>query len=67
MDCPKCQAHMELGFIADATYIAVLMQVWYSGKYNPSWWGGLRLRKRKTYYVQTMRCTACGFLEQYAK
>lgn len=67
MDCPKCQAHMELGFVADATYGGLRMPVWYSGPFKRSFWSGLGLRKRKAFYVQTMRCTACGFLEQYAK
>ena len=67
MNCPKCSSAMELGFIADVTHGGVVAPRWYSGRLEWSFWGGLRLRKRACLYVQTMRCTQCGYLESYAR
>ena len=66
MNCPKCEAEMEEGFVGDSIRHQVVAPFWYSGAFKISFWGGLGLRKRKRYYVQTWRCTGCGYLESYA-
>lgn len=65
--CPKCEQEMELGFVVDRTYGGHLLPAWYSGVFKRTFWGGLGLGKRKSFYVQTLRCTACGYLESYAR
>jgi hypothetical protein len=59
---------MEQGFVADATHPHRYSQlaVWYSGAPTRSFWGGLNLRDRTRFYVQTWRCSECGYLESYA-
>jgi Domain of unknown function (DUF6487) len=66
MKCPKCEAEMEQGFIADQVR-AAWPPFWYSGIFKRSFWGGLSGKKRKAFYVQSWRCTGCGYLEAYAK
>lgn len=65
--CPKCEREMELGFVANATFGGHVVSTWYSGPFKPSFWRGLGLRKRKAFYVRTLRCTNCGYLESYAR
>ena len=67
MKCPKCEGEMEEGFTTDHVMRRVELPIWYSGIFQRTFWGGLGLRKRDSYYVRTMRCTECGFLEWYAK
>jgi hypothetical protein len=67
LECPKCQSKMELGFVADQAYGGAVLPAWYSGELKRTFWGGLNLRKRTAFYVQTLRCTACGYLESYAR
>jgi hypothetical protein len=71
MDCLRCKGTMEAGFVGDATFGRnsgghVGPAVWYSGRPEWSFWGGLKLKGRKQIYVQTLRCTNCGYLESYA-
>lgn len=68
MECLRCQGEMEAGFTGDQGYHRTSMrgQVWYSGRPQWSFWSGLKLKGRRQIYVQTMRCTSCGYLESYA-
>lgn len=67
MECLRCKGKMESGFVGDAGhYNSVQPAVWYSGRPERSFWGGLKLRGRKRIYVQTLRCAGCGYLESYA-
>jgi hypothetical protein len=66
MTCPKCGSEMEIGFVADATYGGFVVPQWVSGRAERTFWGGLRLRGRKRRWVDTHRCTRCGYLEAYA-
>lgn len=64
--CPKCQARMEEGYIADNTYGGRLVSTWIEGAPEKSRWLGLRIGKRRVLPTESWRCTACGFLETYA-
>lgn len=64
MKCVKCQSEMELGFTADLS--GRVAPVWNAGPLRWSVFGTL-LRKRARFYVQTLRCVQCGYLESYAK
>lgn len=59
---------MESGFVGDAVYNGRMtnLAIWFSGRPEWSFWRGLKLKGRKQIYVQTMRCTSCGYLESYA-
>jgi hypothetical protein len=67
MECLRCKGEMESGFVGDAgDQNRVRPSVWYSGRPEWSFWGGLKLKGRKLIYVQAMRCVSCGYLESYA-
>lgn len=67
MECLRCKSKMEAGFVGDVGEAnAVRLSVWYSGRPEWSVWSGVKLKGRKQIYVQTMRCTSCGYLESYA-
>jgi hypothetical protein len=65
MDCPKCDEEMEQGFVLNRVH-EVTAPHWYSGMFKRTFWGGVDLKNRKRFYVQTWRCTECGYLEAYA-
>ena len=70
MECLRCEGEMEAGFVGDDVHRhvgrLVRLGIWFSGRPEWSFWGGLKLRGRKRIYVQTMRCVSCGYLESYA-
>jgi hypothetical protein len=68
-DCPKCKARMEVGFIEESVTAFPFLpgpSRWIEGAPEPTSWGLKRKGKRK-FDVSTDRCTACGYLESYAK
>jgi hypothetical protein len=68
MECLRCKGEMESGFVGDLGQAhTVWLSTWYSGRPEWSFWGGVKLRGRKRIYVQTLRCTSCGYLESYAR
>jgi hypothetical protein len=56
---------MELGFQADSAYRGFARPFWVSGPYVQTLWG-IRLKGRTQLWVETYRCTQCGYLESYA-
>lgn len=64
--CPKCQASMIEGFLVDATDSYKKVGCWVGGAPEKSIWGGIKLRGKNRYSVQSWRCQRCGFLENYA-
>ena len=66
IECIRCHARMEIGFLIDATQNGFLQQSWCSGIPTRSFWTGLKLKKRDVVPVVTHRCPNCGFLESYA-
>jgi hypothetical protein len=65
--CPKCQADMERGFIADLTHGGVVTSKWVEGAPEKSFWTGVKTRDRANVEIQTYRCENCGYLESYAR
>ena len=61
--CPKCQSAMETGFLPDAAHG---QQVWFEGE-APTTLRGSLMKGRKRFVVVAHRCTACGYLESYAR
>jgi predicted nucleic-acid-binding Zn-ribbon protein len=66
VDCIKCHAHMEPGWVADKTQGGFAQQKWSAGEPRPSFWTGLKMDKDQIVPVTTFRCPNCGYLESYA-
>jgi len=62
MNCSKCQAGMEEGFIPDSE---LGPEFWVPGP-RPSFWKRFLGYKNKM-LITTYRCTKCGALESYAE
>jgi predicted nucleic-acid-binding Zn-ribbon protein len=67
IDCPKCHNKMEDGFIKDEGYGTVHASKWVAGPPEKSFWTGTKTSGKQQVQVSTYRCTACGYLESYAK
>jgi hypothetical protein len=65
--CPKCNGSMTCGFIADFTYGHIEVSSWVEGPPERSFWTGTKVPKEKRIPIGTFRCTACGYLESYAR
>jgi hypothetical protein len=66
--CPKCQSAMELGYIPDFSYAAVLRTKWTEGEPEKNFLGSsLKLKGKRQIEITTDRCTKCGYLESYAR
>ena len=66
VECIRCHAHMESGWVADYTHRGVERQKWSPGEPQLSFWTGLKLEKDQVIPVTTFRCPNCGYLESYA-
>jgi hypothetical protein len=69
LTCPKCQGHMVLGFIADFADMGQNANVstWVEGPPQTSLLFGTKTPAAKRIPVGTHRCSACGYLESYAR
>jgi hypothetical protein len=66
--CTKCGQVMEEGFMPDfAQYQLVRPVTWVEGKPNHSFWSGTRIADKRQLDVAAYRCTACGYIEFYAR
>ena len=65
--CPKCSAEMEAGFVLGRGRKLYRPAEWFEGQPEIKWTGGIKLRDKRRFRVQSWRCTKCGFLEQYAR
>jgi hypothetical protein len=67
VECLRCHAQMESGWVADNTQAGLTQQNWSAGEPQPSFWTGLKAEKRdQVVPVTTLRCPRCGYLESYA-
>jgi hypothetical protein len=71
--CPKCNAAMQEGYIADQGESRQLkVSEWvegapeYGGFWESGFWENLKTKNHKVYQVTTYRCSGCGYLESYA-
>jgi hypothetical protein len=67
MDCPKCRARMEGGFIQDSFQHQVRTARWIEGEPEKSFFQGIKTKGKRQYAVVTYRCSRCGYLEGYAR
>jgi hypothetical protein len=66
--CPKCKGGMEEGYILDLGHSGYRqIASWISGPPEKGGWLGLKIKDRQQLMLRTFRCTACGYLESYAK
>ena len=63
--CSKCNGEMLQGFLFESA--GHELDTWVEGTPAKSWWGGATVPKEKRVPVGTFRCSACGFLESYAR
>ncbi len=67
VECIRCHANMESGWVPDNTHAGLQRQNWSPGEAQPSFWTGLKVEKKdKVFPVTTFRCPNCGYLESYA-
>jgi hypothetical protein len=66
VECIRCHAQMEVGYMLDANHSGYQQQNWYPGEPTPSVWMGLKLAKDQVLPVSTFKCQSCGYLESYA-
>ena len=65
--CPKCNGEMVRGFIFERQGANRLVSTWVEGAPEKSFWQGTKVPAEKCVPVGTFRCSACGFLESYAR
>jgi hypothetical protein len=66
VECIRCHAHMERGYVVGADRSGYKQQTWSPGEPEPSFWMGLKLNADSLLPVITLRCSGCGYLESYA-
>lgn len=66
--CSKCNGEMVQGFIVDHHAGGKrLVSSWVEGAPEKSFWHSTNVPAEKCVPVGTFRCSACGFLESYAR
>jgi uncharacterized cupin superfamily protein len=64
--CPKCGGEMKQGFIVDNSHQGRFVSTWVPGKPQVSFWMRTKLPDGSL-PIGTFHCTACGYLESYAR
>ena len=54
---------MQEGFINDFSTAAQ----WVAGKPDKGFFAGAKISSKEKHFIQTFRCTKCGYLESYAR
>ncbi len=65
--CPKCNGEMVQGFTFESEGPKRMVSTWVEGAPEKSFWQSAKVSADKCVPVGTFRCSACGFLESYAR
>ena len=65
--CPKCSGAMVQGFVFEIDGPLRKVNAWVEGPPEKSFWQNTKVPKENTVPIGTYRCSACGFLESYAR
>jgi hypothetical protein len=65
--CPKCQGHMDPGFVVDNTYGGRIVTHWAPGRPEKSFWTMTKRPRGEQIPIGTFRCQSCGYLESFAR
>ena len=65
--CPKCNGEMAQGFTFESQGPKRMISTWVEGEPEKSFWQNTNVPAEKCIPVGTFRCSACGFLESYAR
>ena len=65
--CPKCDGEMVQGFTFESEGPRRMVSTWIEGAPEKSFWQSAKVRAEMCVPVGTFRCSACGFLESYAR
>ena len=65
--CPKCDGEMVQGFTFESEGPRRIVSTWVEGAPEKTFWQGANVPADKRVPVGTFRCSACGFLESYAR
>lgn len=67
--CNECGGKLQIGIIVDHGHFSAPTDAsyWMEGKKEDDFWsGGLKVKKKKKYYISALRCEVCGLLKLYA-
>ena len=64
--CSKCSGEMQEGLVVDLNYAGILQSMWVDDHAGKSVDPGAVDGKRKLKTI-TYRCSACGYLDSYAR
>jgi hypothetical protein len=64
--CPKCDGHMQQGFVVDSIPGGRYVSHWAPGAPVGSFWSGTK-RPQGSLPIGVFRCMDCGYLESYAR
>jgi DNA-directed RNA polymerase subunit M/transcription elongation factor TFIIS len=68
MTCAKCGGEMSAGYVLNLGLPAAAgPSTWQEGDPEPSFWTGVKHFGKAKHPVTVYRCTACGYLESYAR
>ena len=68
LTCPKCGETMERGHVPDASHSQAFQTRWSRGDPEQRRFiGGIKWEKDDQILLTAYRCTACGFVEFYAR
>ena len=57
---------MQKGYVPDNIYGGAIQTFWVEGPFERNFFGSVKYKGRKRYYVTAYRCERCGLIKFYA-